>query len=215
MRFKSFVFCIVIFLLTSLSCSPGLRNIPSASAKFIEISLRTSSGAKIEGGFVGGKYKKAVILIPEMSLPKESWYEFAKVLHEFGFSVLLIEGNAISAALNFLINKGVEEINLIGAGLGGEVILDALQKPISRRIKRMVVISPYEPVHVNNDFVRKFFVMSKNDWQVPIDDVVAAYNNTAEPKQMKIYPGSAHGQSFFESKHSKELVGIILNFLTT
>ena len=60
----------------------------------------------------------------------------------------------------------------------------------------------------------KLFIVSENDHIPDRTDVMTQlYESAPQPKMFKIFSGSGHGTELFQTKHGKELLEILLNFL--
>ena len=55
------------------------------------------------------------------------------------------------------------------------------------------------------------FIVTENDRFYSV--VYSLYKASSEPKELKMYPGSAHAQHIFKSEHEKNLTSFIIRFL--
>jgi hypothetical protein len=59
--------------------------------------------------------------------------------------------------------------------------------------------------------VRKLFVVSEEDrLRSAVEDI---YARSTEPKETRIYPGSAHAQHVLRGEHERDLAELIVRFL--
>lgn len=130
-----------------------------------ETNLITDDGFKIsyDYHFVSGK---GVILIHMMNQNKDDMKSLADFLNKNGYSTIAIDlrghgksqGNwqdfseedfrnmryDLKAAKNFLVQKGINKISIVGASIGANL---ALNYSASSDIKRIVLLSPGENFH--------------------------------------------------------------------
>ena len=64
---------------------------------------------------------------------------------------------------------------------------------------------------ISSEAISKLFVVSKEEGLYP--RVVSIHKDSAEPKELKEYPGSAHAQHMFKSEHADDLTERIVAFL--
>ncbi len=177
------------------------------------VELLSEGGYPVSGGFINGNSGQAVVFVPEMSLDKTSWFDLANQFAKVNIASLSLSGNAVKSAVEYLKGQGFDKIVLVGAGMGGEAILDTVQMTPRLPVEKIAVLSPYEAIPITDQKIIKLFIASKKDWQVLYSEVLPAYLQSSEPKKLHAYEGDAHGQSLFESNHGDHLVNLLLDFI--
>jgi alpha-beta hydrolase superfamily lysophospholipase len=217
MNFNRFVFVLVFFAVLSS---------PKAIAQADElVAFGTEDGGKIEASFFNAGNSKAVIFAHGAIFNKESWYFLAEAFQRKGVSALSIDfrgyGNSTSGsttnkmydilgAISYLREQGFTEINLLGASMGGVAVLSALSN-ISIPIDKVLLLAPAGGPAIESTASDKLFIVSESERM--FSSVMAIYNASAEPKQIKIYPGNSHAQHLFKTDVRDELIERIINFI--
>jgi len=78
-------------------------------------------------------------------------------------------------------------------------------------IKKVVLLAPAGGSPIASKAVNKLFVVSKEERLFA--SVNEIYNESSQPKELKIYPGSFHAQHMFKAEYSNELTNLIIDFL--
>jgi pimeloyl-ACP methyl ester carboxylesterase len=129
------------------------------------VSLITKDNKKIIGDYHQGEKPAGVLLLPMMPAVRKSWRSLAEKLGRVGFHTLAIdlrghgesEGGPdgyrsfsdadhqssrldVEAAVDFLKEKGIEELHLAGASIGANLALEYLAN--HREAKSAVLLSP-------------------------------------------------------------------------
>ena len=217
MIFNRFVFSLTLFAILG---SPTVVAQP-----YILVSFGTEDGGKIEASLFSASNSKAVVFAHGAIFDKESWYFLAEAFQRKGVSALPIDfrgyGNSTSGsttkkmydvlgAISYLNKQGYTEINIIGASMGGAAVLSALSNnPIP--IHKVVLLAPAGGPPINSAVGDKLFIVSENERM--FSGVMAIYNASAEPKQIKIYSGNTHAQHLFKTDVRDELSERIINFI--
>jgi len=199
---------------------------PGAIAQSYElVKFNTEDSGKIEASFFHADSSKAVIFAHGAIFNKESWYFLAEVFQRKGVSALAIDfrgyGNSTSGstskkmydilgAISYLNEQGFTNINLVGASMGAAAGLMALSN-ISTPIHKVVLLAPAGGPAIVSTVSEKLFVVSENERM--FSSVMAIYNASADPKQVKIYPGNTHAQHLFKTDVRDELIEQITNFI--
>ena len=196
-----------------------------AQEKFDIVSFTTEDGADIEGAFFKAGNKKAVVLAHGAVFNKESWYPLAEKLQQQGITALPIDFRGygksrggstgkklydIIGAVNYLRKQGYEQIGIVGASMGGAATLNALGM-LKQPVDKVVLLAPAGGPPVRSTATQKLFVVSQGERMY--NGVKEIYEASAEPKQLKVYPGSAHAQHLFKTAHADDLTGLIISFL--
>lgn len=201
-------------------------NSPLATAQHYELlEFGTEDSGKIEASFFYAGRANVVIFAHGAIFNKESWYFLAEAFQRKGVSSLSIDfrgyGNSISGsttekmydilgAISYLKEQGFTQINVIGASMGGAAALVALSNN-SIPIHKVVLLAPAGGPAIVSTASDKLFIVSENERM--FRGVMAIYNASAEPKQMKIYPGNTHAQHLFKTVVRNELIERIINFI--
>jgi len=217
MNFNRFVSILAFFTVLSS---------PKAIAQAYDlVSFGTEDGGRIEASFFKAGNRQVVIFAHGAIFNKESWYFLAEAFQRKGVSALSIDfrgyGNSksgssskkmydILGAIAYLKEQGFTDINLVGASMGGAAVLLALSNN-SIPIDKVVLLAPAGGPAVASTANNKLFIVSENEGM--FTGVKAIYEASAEPKQIKIYPGNAHAQHLFKTDVRDELIDRITRFI--
>ena len=208
----------------------GVCSVAMHAAEGQKISFKTKDGILISGR-VFGTGKTGVVLGHMYPESQESWWPFAKVLADKGYTALAFDFRGygessgtqdiakidldMEAAFDFLSSK-VQHVVLMGASMGGTAALKvASRKPV------LGVISLSGPdafrgldatADVSKITAPKLFVASTDDYY-PAQSLAKFMKIAKEPKKQKIFSGSGHGTYIFGTEHNKELTDLLLEFL--
>jgi alpha-beta hydrolase superfamily lysophospholipase len=190
------------------------------------ITYTTEDGGIIEASYFEGNKDLVVIFAHGAVFNKESWYFMAEELQKEGISFLSIDfrgyGNSkkgntdkksldILGAVDFLKNKGYKNIVIVGGSMGGAAILNALNTKTDPFIKKVVLLSPAGGDTIASSSIEKLFIVSKGERL--FSRVNTIYNNSTQPKKLKIFSGSFHAQHMFKAEYSSKLITLILDFI--
>lgn len=161
----------------------------------------------------------------------ESWFAFASVLAESGYSALAFnfrgygnsdgDGFAVdvdtTAAMDFLASSGATSVIVIGASMGGT---GAVAASAERTTNGTITLSAPD-VFEGTDAVAAaatfagplLLIAAENDSPYP-EDAVAIAGASAGGAQVAILPGGAHGTNLFDD-HGGAVTSLILAFLAT
>jgi alpha-beta hydrolase superfamily lysophospholipase len=196
----------------------------SAKDKFELIKYSTEDGGEIQAAFFNAGNEKAVIFAHGAIFNKESWYFLAKKFQENGVSALSIDFRGygkskggessqkyfdILGAVDYLVQQGYKEINLVGGSMGGAAVLTALSKKTVPLISNVILLSPAGGPVLTSETIHKLFIVSKKEGLY--DRVINIYRQSVDPKILKTFDGSAHAQHMFKEDYSKELAQLILD----
>jgi hypothetical protein len=95
--------------------------------------------------------------------------------------------------------------------MGGAAILRALAHTASPGIDRVVLLAPAGGEAMKSQTIKKLFVVAEKDGFY--SKVYNLYQASREPKELKVYPGSAHAQHMFKSEYGVDLANLIVHFL--
>jgi alpha/beta superfamily hydrolase len=214
----------------SITPTPTIPNVSSHLVHFL-----TSDHVQL-AGLLYGHGKTAVICSHELRTTKIIWSASGIVqrLAQRGYLALAYDfrGNGDSAgqfdaskldvdlraAITFVRKLGATKIILLGSSMGGTA---TLKVAASQQVAAVITLSaPQEfGVNVSDAEVKairapKLFVNSKDDGFA--SDTMHMYAVAKPPKEIQMYPGSAHGTSIFDvgSENGTDLTQRILNFVT-
>ena len=219
MIFNRFVFLLTLF---------AILGSPMVVAQPYElVNFDTEDSGKIEASLFKASNSKVVVFAHGAIFDKESWYFLAEAFQRKGITALPIDfrgyGNSTSGsttkkmydvlgAISYLNKQGYTEINIIGASMGGAAVLSALSNnPIP--IHKVVLLAPAGGPAIESTASDKLFIVSENEGM--FSGIMAIYNASAEPKQIKIYPGNTPAQHLFKTGVGDELSERIISFITT
>ncbi len=218
MKTSLILFCILVM--------SGTQSRIMAQDDFKLVTFPTEDGGSIEAALFEAGKEQVVVFAHGMIFDKESWYFLAEKFPDRQISALSIDfrgyGNSTSGntnqkyydilgAITWLKEQGYKEINLVGGSMGGAAVLEALDHFDDPVISKIVLLAPAGGPPVPNETINKFFVISKEEGLY--DRVQNIYNHSAEPKQIKVYPGNAHAQHLFNTDYSEELQQLIIDFV--
>ncbi len=193
--------------------------------KFKLVHFSTEDGAKIEAAYFEASKDKIVIFAHGAIFNKESWYFLAEEFQKKGISALPIDfrgyGKSTSGstenkyydilgAIAYAEAQGFTDINIVGASMGGAAVLAALSKS-ETPVQKVVLLAPAGGSAITSQKIKKLFVVSKKEGFYKT--VLQIYSESAEPKTLKEFEGSAHAQHIFKTDNSEELQELILDFI--
>lgn len=214
----------LIFILASLAVFNSPKAIPQT---YELVNFGTDDGGRIEASLFEASRSKVVIFAHGAIFNKESWYFLAEAFQRKGVSALSIDfggyGNSTSGstakkmydilgAIAYLEEQGFTNINVVGGSMGGAAVLSALGNS-TVPINKVILLAPAGGPALVSTAIDKLFVVSEKEGM--FSGVMAIYNASAEPKQIKIYPGNAHAQHLFKTDIRDELIERIINFINS
>lgn len=197
-----------------------------AQAKFKLVNFTTKDGGKIEAAFFNAGLDQAVIFTHGAIFNKESWYFLAEKFQKIGISSLAIDFRGygkstapnsnkkyfdVLGAIQYLKEKGVKEIDIIGASMGGAAVLAALKQTPDSLISKVVLLAPAGGPPISSKTINKLFIVSKKERLY--NRVKTIFNKSAKPKTLKVYNGNVHAQHLFKTNYAKELTKLIIGFI--
>jgi len=198
-----------------------------------EITFITEDNIELNGNiFDSGN--KWIILSHMSPTDQTSWFGFAEILKEDGYSILTYDFRGygkskgpkdvskldidLTAALAYVKQFDPELIYLMGASMGGTA---SLFVAANERIDGVISLSsPVEwegisAISVIGDIVApKLFMASQGDGDAA-SSATEMYEKSMEPKQLEILDGDSHGTFIFEEEpeNAEKLKEIVLFFL--
>jgi dienelactone hydrolase len=202
------------------------------------VTFNTLDGTTLSGTLYGNG-KVAVIFSNMGDKHEESWAAFAQTVAEAGYLALTYDfrywvngkmqevlmkhvAEDLSAAVSFVREQGAEQVVLVGASMGG--MATAKTAASTQATAAIILAAPLEasgvgvlvqPEEVQAIAVPKLFITSENDRTVEPEALQAMYELAVEPKELVMYPGTAHGTDLFKTESGAELQKKILEFIQT
>ena len=180
--------------------------------------------------------KRAVVLVHGSSWDALGWRDIAPHFVERGVTALALnlrgfDGSTgktgryvpgkpwspvtdVKAAIALLKERGVGEIALVGASLGGSAALGAA---IEKDVESVVTISA--PVKAVPDEMsamvrgRKLYVCAIGDTLGAAPNVLASFKALKPPKQLLFFGGKEHSRGMFAAPYGREVIEAIVGFV--
>lgn len=234
----------ILFLLFAMAILSGCTatNIPQNQTNNMEkINFTTSDDWTIVANYWPAN-GNAVILLHQLGSDKSSFTNFANELNKNGYAVIALDfrghgestthygktetwqsfTNAdfndmtkdVSAARDWLTNKGYDEFAIVGASIGANTALNYAANDSD--VKTIVLLSPgleYKGIVVNQtirNFNRSIFIVASNGDTYSARTAGILYQYASGAKDIKLYDGVAHGTMLFDRT---DLDKLILNWL--
>ena len=204
---------------------PGQKDVEDKDL-FKIIQYVTEDNGKTEGALFESGKNRVVLFAHGAVFNKESWYFLCELLKEHGISSLSIDfrgyGNSkkgdsdekyhdVLGAVEYLKDKGYKKIAIVGASMGGGVVLKALEVKVDGKIDKVVLLAAGGGKPILSEHVDKLFIVSKEERAY--ESVAALHEKSAAPKTLEVFPGEAHAQHLFKTVHSQDLVNLIVSFV--
>jgi alpha-beta hydrolase superfamily lysophospholipase len=215
---------ILFIILMLINIQPIMAN----NDGFELITYTTEDGGIIEASFFEGDQDLVVIFAHGAIFNKESWHFLAQRLQKENMSSLSLDFRGygkskkgstnkrsldILGAVNYLKGKGFKKIAIVGGSMGGAAVLNALDIKTDSVIRKVVLLAPAGGNRIASKSIKKLIVVSKNEGL--FTRVNKIYNESSQPKKLKVYPGSFHAQHMFKAEYSNELIDLIIDFLNS
>jgi pimeloyl-ACP methyl ester carboxylesterase len=213
---------VIIFSLFALTPLAVAAQAPS------DVSFPTSDGGTVDADLYGtGTH--GVVFAHGAVFNKQSWAPLAKRIAAHGFRALAInfrgygksrggsDGRALDldviAAVRWLHEQGVKDVDVVGGSMGGGAAGDAATIVKPGEINKLVLLSPMpigRPENIKAASI--LYIASRYEGLAPI--VKAQYQRAPKPKQLILLDGSAHAQNIFATNQAQNLSDDIVKFLT-
>ena len=198
-------------------------------ADFQEVRFRSVDGLMLDGSlFTVENADRVVIFAHGAVFDKTSWYPQAEKLQAMGVAALTFNfrgygasdagpradlKNDVLGTIAFAKARGYTKIALVGGSMGGAAVLDALAAmDTSDNVDRVVLLAPAGGAPVKQADIDKLFLVADGDSLR--DRVKAIHAASAEPKELEVFPGSAHAQHVFSAPEGSAVEAKILEFLS-
>jgi len=203
------------------------------------IIFTTTDGITLAGTLFG-EGTTAVILAHQGSFDADqtTWYPFASLLAEHGFTALTFDFRGIGksggklgyrnlvldvdAAAQFLEDRGFQHIICVGASMGGTACALAAQDHVFDGLvifaSTMTAGSASDTLHISPANLElltppKFFISASSDSSIVVNDTKQMYELSPEPKSLLFLTGTQHGTNLFDTSVGEELSAALLRFL--
>ena len=218
-------------ILSLLFCVSLLLPLPVwAGHRGDSISFTTEDGVTLRG-HPFGTGDRVVILAHMFPTDQTSWFPFARTLAERGFQALTFDFRGygesggskevalidrdVRAAVEFVKREGAKGVFLIGASMGGTASLKVAAAGGVDGVASLSGPSEWRGLSVEGEIskirVPTLFIASEDDSFTR--GVREQHQKTRAPKQLKVFPGDAHGTFLFHSPHKAAVEKILLDFL--
>ena len=241
-RLRGMVFLLFPILLMFAACSSGrapqqaaVTSTPAITptstppnVKSTLVHFTTQDQVQLTGWFSGNDRTTAIICSHEYRGTKDDWSNSAPWLAARGFMVLAYdfrgwgdsqgqydpskEDRDVLAAIAFVHSHGAKKVILLGASMGADISLIVAAET---KVAGVITLSPEYLFGLSNDQIRvitvpKLFINSVDDSYA--DDTRQMFQNAEPPKELHLYPGSAHGVEIFNTENGQDLIERIIAF---
>jgi len=208
-----------------------------------QVSIKTEDGFEIISSFYKSNSDDGIILLHMLNRDRNDWNAFAEQLQKEGYNVLSIDlrghgqslkkdGRSIGwqifstkdfndmvfdvkASKDFLENKGITKISLIGASIGANTALNYVGEDIE--IKTVILLSPgldYRGVKIENTIKdyenRPILIVASEDDEYSATSSKALIELAVGKKELKMYTNAGHGTKMFSNT---DLDKVIINWV--
>lgn len=222
---------------TLTSATPtAITTVPTVTASRV-VTFTTSDGAMLQGTLYGSG--TTVVIFSTMGAQKQdTWTKMAQATADAGYLALTYNfrfwvsetkiqddlrayiADDLRAAIAFAREQGAQQIVLAGASLGGMATAKVAGE--ARAAAVIIMASPLSAkgltVKVEDRELQaltmpKLFVSAEHDAVVAPADARRPYDQAPQPKEIYLYPGTAHGTDLFETEHAADLTQRLLAFI--
>lgn len=209
-----------------ITLTPTTPPVPSKLVHFT-----TQDHVRLAGLLYGHNETTAIVCSHMWPDSKADWFDSAPWFAAHGFMVLAYDFRGLgdsegqqdfykldkdlTAAIAFVQSLGAKKIVLLGASGGGAVTLE-----VAAKIKVAAVITlsaDYFAAVTLQDVMAitapKLFVSSQHDTY--LNDTMQMFKVAKEPKELYLYPGTAHGTGIFSTEYGQDLIKRIIAFANT
>jgi pimeloyl-ACP methyl ester carboxylesterase len=193
------------------------------------VHFTTQDHVRLAGLLYGHGGTTAIVCSHMWPSSKADWFDAAPWLAAHGFMILAYDFRGLGdsqgqpdffkldkdlvAAIAFVQSLGAKKIVLLGASGGGAITLKvAAQVKVGAVITLSTDYFAAAPTQqeVLAITAPKLFVSSQND--VYIHDTIQIFKWAKQPKELYLYPGSAHGTNLFETEYRQDVIERIIAF---
>jgi len=226
----------------AVGCAPSRQEERNADiAASTAVSFRSPDGVKLAGR-VFGDGQVGVVLAHMFPADQTSWWAFARVLAQNGFTVLTFdfrgycpggvagcsEGQRdvaamwqdVLGAVDFMMARGLVRVMLVGASMGGTASLIAAAQPGVPVVAIVALSAPQsfegltaDRTVLGNVTAAKLFVAGNSDPTGAATAAQAMYEESPPPKQVEIFTSSDHGTDLLTGNQSGRVQTLIIGYL--
>jgi len=226
----------------AVGCAPSRQEERNADiAASTAVSFRSPDGVKLAGR-VFGDGQVGVVLAHMFPADQTSWWAFARVLAQNGFTVLTFdfrgycpggvagcsEGERdvaamwqdVLGAVDFMMARGLVRVMLVGASMGGTASLIAAAQPGVPVVAIVALSAPQsfegltaDRTVLGNVTAAKLFVAGNSDPTGAATAAQAMYEESPPPKQVEIFTSSDHGTDLLTGNQSGRVQTLIMGYL--
>jgi esterase/lipase len=204
------------------------------------VTFTTADGVTLNGTLYG-QGSVAVIFSTMGAQKQETWATAAQAIAERGYLALTYNfrywvtdtrmddglrdkaADDLIAALAFVREQGLQEVVLVGASLGGIASAKVAATELPAAVA--IIAAPLgqvgglalrvEPEDIRAIAAPKLFIDSEDDEAGFADDIQRMFEIASEPKEIHLYPGSAHGTDLFQTEYGSDLTQRLITFIET
>ncbi len=237
LNFYNTVILIVVVLLS------GCVSQSQVSVISEQVSLKTEDGFEIIGSFYKSSSDSGAVLLHMLNKNRNDWNAFAEQLQKEGYNVLSIDlrghGQSlkkdgrtvewqmfsskdfnemildVKATKDFLEQRGINKVSLIGASIGANIALNYAAEDIE--IKTIILLSPgldYRGVKVDDNIKdyenRPILIVASEDDEYSATSSKALVELAVGKKELKMYNDAGHGTKMFPNT---DLDKVIIDWL--
>lgn len=229
---RRLLFLFAILSLMQVACGDDEETPAATPAASEAASFDASDGVTLRGHLFG-EGDTLVILAHMRPSDQSSWYGFAAELAEKGYSALTFdfrgygesEGEKelskidldVEAAVKAMRAEGYERIYLVGASMGGTASLIVAAREDVAGVVTVSAPAKFEGLDaetaVSEVTEPKLFIASEGDASA-FSSLETLFEPAPDPKEQKVFEGSAHGTKLLGGDKAAELKAAIVAFLS-
>jgi dienelactone hydrolase len=231
-----------VFSAAAMACNNARAIRSEALQRSSAVTFTTSDGVQLAGRLFGPEHAVNGIVFSHM-LPADqsSWYELASSYGSQGYRALTFDfrgycpggdagcsqgskdpsaaANDLSAAVEYLRSQGVHRLALIGASMGGTASL-VVSGQDAEGVRAVITLSApaqIEDLAAGPDLLQtitaaKLFIAGSGDG-IAGATALAFYDQSPQPKAVKVLPSNDHGTALLEGNQSEETRKLIDDWL--
>jgi pimeloyl-ACP methyl ester carboxylesterase len=202
------------------------------------VTFTTADGVRLEGRLFGpAESGTGLVLAHMLPADQSAWYPLAGHLAAVGYRVLTFDfrgycpggdagcsegskevaaaGVDLAAAVAFLRSRGVGELGLIGASMGGTAAIRVASAEGSD-VRALITLSAPQviegltagPAELQTVTAAKLFIAGNGDGTAA-DAAAAFYNASGQPKRYEIFPTDDHGTDLLTGGQGQRVIDLI------
>lgn len=201
------------------------------------VHFTTQDGATLQGTLYGNG--TTVVIFSAMGAQKQdTWTATAQAVAQQGYLTFTynfrywitetqiedrfrnLATEDLLGAVNFVRQQGAQHVVLVGASLGGMATAKAaaLVKPDAIVIMSAPMSANGLEMQVMSDELQaisapKLFIGSQDDTTVAHAELRRMFDAAPQPKEIHVYPGTAHGTDMFSTEYGSSLTQLLITFI--